>query len=187
VSSLPLYFSHDDFASRHLHIQLLRNDYTVPTRCRRRGGIVDPLGCKACRAIRQPISPSNQIQDHSIQNHPKPVSFIGRFIGIGSHASESYYHSYTVATSGVNRLARQICHNRLFRKKLQQNILLMMPTKVSSLAAHNTRAVIHDTCRVRFVTQTNQVAKLTGSIFTVSVRSISMDHRVKKFSIHLWE
>jgi Integrase zinc binding domain len=42
VSSLPLLFLHDDFASRHLHIQLLRNDYTVPTWCRHRGGIVDP-------------------------------------------------------------------------------------------------------------------------------------------------
>jgi hypothetical protein len=119
---------------------MLRNDYTVPTRYRHRGGIVDPLGCKACRAIRQPISPSTQIQDHSIQNHPKPVRFsvIRRFIGIESHASESYYHSYTVATSDVHRLASQICHNRLFRKKLQQNILRMVSTEVSSLAAHNT-------------------------------------------------
>jgi hypothetical protein len=58
---------------------------------------------------------------------------------IGSHASESYYHSYIVATSGVNRLAGQICHNRLFRKNLQQNILPMISTKVSSLAAHNSR------------------------------------------------
>jgi hypothetical protein len=58
-----------------IHIQMLRNYYTVPTRCRHRGGIV-ALGCKACRAIRQPISPSNQTLDHSIQNHPKPVSFL---------------------------------------------------------------------------------------------------------------
>jgi transposase InsO family protein len=43
---------------------------------------------------------------------------------------------YTVATSGVNRLASQICHNRLFRKKLQRNILPMILTEVSSLAAH---------------------------------------------------
>jgi hypothetical protein len=95
---------------------------------------------QASRALRQPISTSNQIQDHSIQNHPKPVSFsvIRRFIGIESHASESYYHSYTVATSGVNRFASQICHNRLFREKLQQNILCMISTEVSSLAAHNT-------------------------------------------------
>jgi hypothetical protein len=66
-------------------------------------------------------------------------SVIRRFIGIGSHASESYYHSYTVATSGVHRLASQICRNRLFRKKLQQNILSMISAEVSSLAAHNTR------------------------------------------------
>jgi hypothetical protein len=42
------------------------------------------------------------------------------------------------ATSGVHRLASQICHNQLFRKKLQQNIQPMNSTKVSSLAAHNT-------------------------------------------------
>jgi hypothetical protein len=30
-------------------------------------------------------------------------------------------------------------HNLLFRKKLQQNILPMNSTEVSSLAAHNTR------------------------------------------------
>jgi hypothetical protein len=85
VSSLPLLFLRDDFASRHLHIQMLRNYYTVPTRCRHRGGIVDPLGCKACRTIRQPISPSTQIQDHSIQNHPKPVSFLSS--GVSSESS----------------------------------------------------------------------------------------------------
>jgi hypothetical protein len=140
VSSLPLLFLHDDFASRHQHITMSRNDYTVPTRCRHRGGRVDPLGCKACRAIRQPISPSTQIQDHSIQKSPKTSQFsvIRSFIGIESHASESYYHSYTVATSGVNRLASQISHNRIFRKKLQQRILPMISTEVSSLAVHNT-------------------------------------------------
>jgi hypothetical protein len=68
-------------------------------------------------------------------------SITRRFIGIESHASESYYHSYTVATSGVHRLASQICHNRLFRKKLQQNILPMISTEVSSFAAHNTSSV----------------------------------------------
>jgi hypothetical protein len=116
-----------------------RNDYTVPTRCRHRGGIVDPLGCKACRAIRQPNQP---IQSDTGSLDPKSsktsqFSVIRRFIGIEFHASESYYHSYTVATSGVNRLASQICHNRLFRKKLQQNILPMTSIEVLSLAAHN--------------------------------------------------
>jgi hypothetical protein len=100
---LPSLFLHDVFASRHLHIQLLRNDYTVPTRCRHRGGIVDHLGCKACRAIRQPNQP---IQSDTGSLDPKSsktsqFSVIRRFIGIESHASESYYHSYTVATSGV--------------------------------------------------------------------------------------
>jgi hypothetical protein len=47
-----------------------------------------------------------------------------------------------VATSGVHRLASQICHNQLFRKKLQQNVLPMNSTEVSSLAAHNTRLVM---------------------------------------------
>jgi hypothetical protein len=116
-----------------------RNDHTVPTRCRHRGGIVEPLGCKACRAIRLPNQP---IQSDTGSLAPKSsktsqFSVIRRFIGIESHASESYYHSYTVATSGVNRLASQICHNRLFRKKLQQNILPMISTEISSLAAHN--------------------------------------------------
>jgi hypothetical protein len=69
---------------RTLHITMLRNDYTVPTRCRHRGVIVDPLDCKACGAIRQPISPSNQILDHSIQKHPKPVSFLSSGVSSGS-------------------------------------------------------------------------------------------------------
>jgi hypothetical protein len=45
-------FLRDDFGSRHLHIQMLWNDYTVLTRCRHRGGMVASLGCQACRAIR---------------------------------------------------------------------------------------------------------------------------------------
>jgi hypothetical protein len=88
--------------------------------------------------------PANQpIQSDTGSLDPKSAkssqfSVLRRFIGIESHASESYYHSFTVATSGVHRLARQICHNQVFRKKLQQNILLMILTEVSSLAAHNT-------------------------------------------------
>jgi hypothetical protein len=39
---LTFFIFRDVFAWRHLHIRMLRNDYTVPTRCRRRGGIVDP-------------------------------------------------------------------------------------------------------------------------------------------------
>jgi hypothetical protein len=49
-----------------------------------------------------------------------------------------YIYIYTVDTSGVNRLAGQICHNRHFRKKLQQNLLHMILTEVLSLATHNT-------------------------------------------------
>jgi predicted alpha/beta-fold hydrolase len=48
-----------------------------------------------------------------------------------------YIYIYTADTSGVNRLASQICHNRLFHKKLQQNLLHMISTEVSSLATHN--------------------------------------------------
>jgi hypothetical protein len=44
---------------------------------------------------------------------------------------------YTVDISGVNRLSSQICHNRLFRKKVQQNLLHMISTEASSLATHN--------------------------------------------------
>jgi hypothetical protein len=52
VSSLPSLF--DTMTShRDIYIyEMLRNDYAVPTRCRHRGGMIDPLGCKACRAIR---------------------------------------------------------------------------------------------------------------------------------------
>jgi hypothetical protein len=84
VSSLrPLFYTIS--SDRDIYIyEMFRNDYTVPTRCRHRGGIVDPLGCKACRAIRQQISRSNQIQDHSIQNHPKPVSFLSSGVSSGS-------------------------------------------------------------------------------------------------------
>jgi hypothetical protein len=77
-------------------------------------------------------------------------SVIRRFIEIGSPASESYYRSYiymyihiyiyiyAVDTSGVNRLASQICHNRFFRKKLQHNLLPMISTEIPFLATHNT-------------------------------------------------
>jgi hypothetical protein len=45
---------------------------------------------------------------------------------------------YTADTSGVNRLASQICHNRLYHKKLRQNLLHVILTEVSSLATQNT-------------------------------------------------
>jgi hypothetical protein len=85
ISEQLAFFSlHDVFASVHLHVKMLRNDHTVPTRCRHRGGIVDPAGYTACKAPRQPISPSNQILDHSIQNHPQPVSFLLSGVSSGS-------------------------------------------------------------------------------------------------------
>jgi hypothetical protein len=52
VSSLPFLF-YTMSSHRDIYVyEILRNDYTVPTRCRNRGGMVVPLGCKACRAIR---------------------------------------------------------------------------------------------------------------------------------------
>jgi hypothetical protein len=45
-----------------------------------------------------------------------------------------------IATSSVNRLASQVCRNRLFRKKLRQKNLLhmhMLSTEVSSLVTQN--------------------------------------------------
>jgi hypothetical protein len=93
--------------------------------------------------------PSNQILDHSVQNHPKPVNFLSSGDSSGSGLTplnptidHTYIctckYIYTVDTSGVNRLASQICHNRLFRKKLQHNLLYMISTEISSLAKHNT-------------------------------------------------
>jgi hypothetical protein len=117
----------------------MRNDYTVPARCQHRGGIVDPAGYTACRALRPADQPIQSDTGSLGPKSPKtsPFSVIRRFIGIGSHASESHYRSYKVDTSGINRLASQICQNRHFRKKVQQNILPMISTEVSSLAAHN--------------------------------------------------
>jgi hypothetical protein len=135
-----------------------------------------PLGCKACRAIRQPISPADQpIQSDTGSLDPKSskssqFSVIRRFLGIESHASESCYHSYTVATSGVTRLASQICRNRLFRKKLQTNILPMNSTEVSSLAAHYSRPLVKyppvDVFRAK-----------QGGIFT---KTVYLSHHKKK-------
>jgi hypothetical protein len=100
----------------------------------------------------RPVGPSasrsaiKSILDHSVQIRPKPVSYLSlrRFIGVGSNASESHYRSYIIyiytpsphLASTV--LATQIYHNRLFRKKVQQNVLHMISTEVSSLATHNT-------------------------------------------------
>jgi hypothetical protein len=99
--------------------------------------------------------PSNQILDHSVQNHPKPDSFLSSGVSSGSSLTPLnptidhtyiciyiciYINIYTVDTSGVNRLVSQISHNRLFCKKLQHNLLRMILTEVSSLATHNTGA-----------------------------------------------
>jgi hypothetical protein len=116
---------------------MLRNDYTVPTRCRHRGGIVDPLGCKACRAIRQPISPSSHILDHSIQNHPQPVSFLSS--GVSSESSltplnPTITHTQSPHLASIASLARFVIID--FSARIY-NILPMISTKVSSLAAHN--------------------------------------------------
>jgi hypothetical protein len=103
---------HDVFASRHLHIRMSRNDYTVPTRCRPRGGMVDSPCYTACRALRQLISHTiKYLITQSKSFRAIQFAVIRRFVGIGSHASEYHYRSYTVDTSGVNRLASQNCYN----------------------------------------------------------------------------
>jgi hypothetical protein len=82
VSSLPSLF-YAMTSHRDIYIyEMLRNDYTVPTLCRHRGGMVDPLGCKAGHPLAD--QPSNQLLDHSIQNHPKPVSFMSLGVTSGS-------------------------------------------------------------------------------------------------------
>jgi hypothetical protein len=58
ANSLPHLFV-TVFPSRHLHISMLKNDYTVPTRWRHKGRIVDPhapvpVGCSASRSAIQP-------------------------------------------------------------------------------------------------------------------------------------
>jgi hypothetical protein len=118
---------------------MLRNDYTVPTRCRHRGEMVDPLGCKSCKAIRQPITPSNQLLDHSIQNHPKPVSFLSS--GVSSESSltplnPTITHTQSPYLASIASLARFVKID-FFGKKLQQNVLPMVSTEISSIAAHN--------------------------------------------------
>jgi hypothetical protein len=74
VSSLPSLFytmtSHRDIYT----YEMLRNYSTVPSRCRHRGGMVDPLCYTACSPP-PADSPSNQILDHSVQNHPKTSQF----------------------------------------------------------------------------------------------------------------
>jgi hypothetical protein len=141
MSSLPSLY---DFALRHLHIRMLRIEYTVPTRCRHWGGMVEPLGYKACRAIRSPISHPIKKLDHSVQNHPKPVNFLPSGVSSGlTPLNPTFIHTYiysqpTHLASIVNCLASQICHNRLIHKNLQQNLLHMISIKVSSLATHST-------------------------------------------------
>jgi hypothetical protein len=92
----------------------------------------------ACRDLRQPISHpikywisrSKFIQNQSVfcyqTFHRDRVSRLWILL--------SLIHSHP---SGVNRLASQICHIRIFRKKLQQNFLHMISTEVSSLTTHN--------------------------------------------------
>jgi hypothetical protein len=118
--------------------------------------------------------PSNQILDHSVQNHPEPVSFLSS--GVSSRSGLQplnptidhtyicvYKNIYTVDTSGVNRLASQICHNRLFRKKLQHNHLLMISTEVSSLVTHNTELHLTRLCRTEPVAPALPCADLLGA------------------------
>jgi hypothetical protein len=145
------------------------------TQCKR--GVDTEAEWSTLHATR-PLGPSasqsaiKSILNHSVQNHPKPVSFLSSGVSSGSGLMTLnptidhtyiyiylYRHIYlyryicTVDTSGVNRLASQICHNRLFRKKLQHNLLRMISTEVLSLATPY-RTIQQPFCKVRpsFVT-----------------------------------
>jgi hypothetical protein len=77
--------------------------------------------------------------------YPKTSQFsvIRRSTGVDSHTAESYYRSFQVATSCVNRCASRICHIQLSRKKLRASHLYMISTAFSSLLTHYT--VLEDT------------------------------------------
>jgi hypothetical protein len=115
---------------------MLRNDYTVPTTPRWNSR---PSCASACRALRQPIGyPIRYFVTRATTSKTSQFVVIKRSTGIGSHTSESFYSSYKVATSCVNRCASWICHILLARKKLQENLLHMIAKQFSSLATHNT-------------------------------------------------
>jgi hypothetical protein len=119
-------------------ITLIRAAEQVATRCRHRGGIADPRCNNACRALGQPIGdPIRYFVTRAKSSKTSQLAVSRRSTGIDFDTSESYYRSYNVATSCVNRCANWICHNRLSRKKLQENLLHMISTEVSSLATHN--------------------------------------------------
>jgi hypothetical protein len=125
--TLAFFIFHDVFASRQPHISMLRNDYTVPTRCRTEAEKSNhpppPCDTKPCRALHQPISHPIKyliIRAKITQNHS--VCCHQAFHRIRSHAFESYYRSYTVTISGVNRITPDLTWST-FRKKFQQNFL----------------------------------------------------------------
>jgi hypothetical protein len=70
--------------------------------------MADPLGYKACRVFRQPISNAIKYlitRSKIIQN--QSVSVIRRSTGIRSHASESHYdHTQSTHLASIASLAR---------------------------------------------------------------------------------
>jgi hypothetical protein len=94
-----------------------------------------------CRAHQQPIGyPIRYFVTRAKASKSSQFPVIRRSTGIGSYTSESYYCSYKVATSCVNRCVSWICHIRLSRKKIQENRLHMISTEFLSLAKHTTTA-----------------------------------------------
>jgi hypothetical protein len=81
---------------------------------------------------------------------------------------------YTVDTSGVNRLASQICHNRLFRKKLQHNLLRIISTEVSFLATHITSPW-----------ELSKRSHLTHRVYFL-VRLPELRHHIRNIHSHNW-
>jgi hypothetical protein len=106
------------------------------TQCQ--GGIVDHPCANACTALRQPIDdPIRYFVTRVKTSKASQFAVIKRSTGIRSYTSESQYLSYKVAISRVNRCAGWIYHIQLSRKKLQENLVHMISTELSSLATHN--------------------------------------------------
>jgi hypothetical protein len=132
VNHLPRQICHNRLSRKKLQQNLL---HTISTE-------VSSLAThKTCRALRQPISyPIRCFVTRAKTSKTRQFAVIDRSTGIGSHTSESYYCSYKVAISCVNRCVSWICHIRLSRKKLQEKASHMISKEFSSLATHNTRS-----------------------------------------------
>jgi hypothetical protein len=120
-------------------------------------------------SLRQPIGdPIRYFVTRARTSRTGQFSVIRRSTGIESHTSESYYRSYEVAAPCINRCASWICHNRLSRQKLHENLLRMISTEFSSLATHNTG---HSRSTRTFIRRCHCFV-LTGTWFLGLVRAL---------------